>query len=75
MRRYSDIDPQDIDPEINRPYSNYSTSSLDTSFHDHEMEIDDDFEGVDNRELLKRYRAGDDEAGEELLRRQSEGGL
>lgn len=37
-----DIDPRDIDPETGRPYSNYSSPSLDTSFHDHEMEVDDE---------------------------------
>lgn len=37
---YYDIDPQDIDPETGRPYSNYSSPSLDTSFHDHEMDVD-----------------------------------
>ena len=36
------IDPQDIDPETGRPYAGYSSPSLDTSFHDHEMEIDED---------------------------------
>lgn len=36
MNRYSDIDPQDIDPDTGRPYSNYSSASLDTSFHDGE---------------------------------------
>lgn len=39
---YSDFDPQDIDPETGRPYSNYSSPSLDTSFHDGEMDIDDE---------------------------------
>lgn len=38
MNRYSDIDPMDIDPETGRPYSNYSSPSLDTSFHDGEMD-------------------------------------
>ena len=38
---YCDFDPMDIDPETNRPYSNYSTDSLDTGFHDHEMDVDD----------------------------------
>lgn len=42
MNRYWDIDPQDIDPDTGRPYSNYSSPSLDTSFHDHEMDVDDD---------------------------------
>lgn len=73
MSRYWDIDPGDIDPDTGRPYSNYSSPSLDTSFHDAEMAGgDDEFEGVDNRELLRLYRAGDDAAGEELLRRQSD---
>lgn len=36
------IDPQDIDPDTGRPYAGYSSSSLDTSFHDHEMDVDDD---------------------------------
>jgi len=40
--RYDDIDPRDIDPETNRPYAGYSSPSLDTSLHDHEMAIDDD---------------------------------
>lgn len=39
--RYDDIDPMDIDPETNRPYSNYSSPSLDTSFHDAEMDVDE----------------------------------
>lgn len=38
---YWDIDPQDIDPDTGRPYSNYSSPALDTSFHDNEMDIDD----------------------------------
>ena len=37
MARYDDIDPQDINPDTGRPYPNYSSPSLDTSFHDHEM--------------------------------------
>lgn len=36
---YLDIDPQDIDPETGRPYANYSSPSLDTDFHDHELDI------------------------------------
>lgn len=36
------IDPQDIDPDTGRPYAGYSSPSLDTSFHDHEMDVDDD---------------------------------
>lgn len=45
--RYDDIDPQDIDPDTGRPYSNYSSPSLDTSFHDTEMDVDDDDEDDD----------------------------
>lgn len=41
MSRYDDIDPMDIDPNTGRPYSNYSSPSLDTSFHDGEMDIDE----------------------------------
>lgn len=37
---FFDIGPQDIDPETGMPYSNYSSPSLDTSFHDHEMAVD-----------------------------------
>lgn len=39
---YWDVDPSDIDPETGRPYSNYSSPSLDSSFHDHEMDTEDD---------------------------------
>lgn len=39
---YYDINPMDIDPDTNRPYANYSSASLDTSFHDGEMDVDDD---------------------------------
>lgn len=35
----SDIDPSDIDPETGRPYPGYSSPALDTSFHDHEMDV------------------------------------
>lgn len=42
MSRYDDIDPMDIDPETGRPYANYSSPSLDTSIHDHEMDVDDE---------------------------------
>lgn len=35
------IDPQDIDPDTGRPYANYSSPSLDTSAHDHEMDVDE----------------------------------
>jgi hypothetical protein len=40
-----DIDPQDIDPETGRPYANYSSPALDTSFHDAEMDDDDSYPG------------------------------
>lgn len=36
------IDPQDIDPETWLPYPGYSSPALDTSFHDGEMDVDDD---------------------------------
>ena len=39
--RYSDIDPMDLDPDTGRPYVNYSSPSLDTSFHDAEMDVED----------------------------------
>lgn len=42
MGRFDDIDPGDIDPDTGAPYANYSSPSLDTSFHDHEMDVDDD---------------------------------
>jgi hypothetical protein len=42
MNRYHDIDPMDLDPETGRPYSNYSSPSLDTSFHDAEMAGEED---------------------------------
>lgn len=35
------IDPRDIDPDTGRPYANYSSPSLDTSFHDDEDEDDE----------------------------------
>ena len=41
MARYDDIDPMDLDPDTGRPYSNYSSPSLDTSLHDHEMDAGD----------------------------------
>lgn len=43
MGRYDDVHPNDIDPETNRPYAGYSSPSLDTSFHDHEMDDDDSY--------------------------------
>ena len=42
MGRYDDIDPMDIDPETNRPYAGYHSPALDTSFHDGEMDVDDE---------------------------------
>lgn len=42
MSRYDDIDPMDIDPDTGRPYANYSSPSLDTSFHDAEMDVGDE---------------------------------
>lgn len=42
MSRFDDIDPMDMDPNTGRPYSNYSSPSLDTSFHDGETDEDDD---------------------------------
>ncbi len=46
--QYDDIDPQDIDPDTGRPYANYSSPSLDTSFHDAEMDVDDEEDTVAN---------------------------
>jgi hypothetical protein len=40
VSRWDDIDPQDIDPDTGRPYAGYSSPSLDTSFHDAEMDVD-----------------------------------
>ncbi len=42
MSRYSDIDPQDLNPATGRPYSGYSSPSLDDSFHQGEMDVDDE---------------------------------
>ena len=39
---YWDVAPSDLDPDTGRPYSNYSSPSLDSSFHDHEMDTEDD---------------------------------
>lgn len=39
------IDPQDIDPDTGRQYPGYSDDAIDTSFHDHEMDVDDDDDG------------------------------
>ena len=50
MSRYHDIDPQDIDPETNRPYAGYSSPSLDDSFHRHEMELDDPIDRLTDKE-------------------------
>lgn len=42
MGRYDDIDPGDIDPETGAPYAGYSSPALDTTFHDIEMDVDDE---------------------------------
>lgn len=42
MPRYDDIDPGDIDPETGAPYAGYSSPALDTTFHDIEMDVDDE---------------------------------
>jgi hypothetical protein len=56
---YWDIDPMDIDPDTGRPYSNYSSPSLDTSFHDHEMDVDEPEPTVEEQLLaaLKEVRS------------------
>lgn len=41
MSRNDDIHPDHIDPQTNRPYADYSSPSLDSSFHDGEMAVDD----------------------------------
>lgn len=41
------IDPSDIDPDTGRPYPGYSSPSLDTSFHDGEMDVDDEDDDPD----------------------------
>lgn len=65
MPRYDDIDPQDIDPETNAPYANYSSPALDTSFHDQEMDVDDEDACTDRRGHEWAYTGtqygGDDE--------------
>jgi hypothetical protein len=38
------IDPQDIDPDTGRPYPGHSSPSLDTTFHDIEMDVDEEEE-------------------------------
>ncbi len=57
MSRYSDINPMDLDPDTGRPYSNYSSPSLDTSFHDTEMDVDD-LPSVEDAALLLLERLG-----------------
>lgn len=42
MSRDWDIHPDHIDPETNRPYADYSSPAIDTSFHDAEMDVDDE---------------------------------
>ena len=49
MSRYDDIDPRDIDPDTGRPYANYSSPAIDTSFHDHEMAVDDPVDAAIDR--------------------------
>lgn len=56
MGRYDDIDPQDIDPDTGRPYGNYSSPSLDTSFHDGEMDDDPPTEAERLREALRQWK-------------------
>lgn len=58
MARYDDIDPMDIDPETGRPYSNYSSSSLDTSFHDGEMDCDDEDEVLADLRVIEKALLG-----------------
>lgn len=54
--RYSDIDPMDIDPDTGRPYANYSSPSLDTSFHDAEMDVvDTEASLLDELALMRRF--------------------
>ena len=45
MSRFPDVDPGDLDPETGRPYANYSSPSLDTSFHDAESAGEDEDDG------------------------------
>jgi hypothetical protein len=52
-----DIDPQDIDPETGRPYPGYSSPSLDNSFHETEMRVDDDDFGDGALGKAKRHLA------------------
>lgn len=63
MRRFDDIDPMNIDPDTNQPYANYSSPSLDTSFHDGEMDVDEETEAQEiEREFTKivqRVEAGE----------------
>lgn len=55
---YYDIDPMDIDPDTGRPYSNYSSPSLDTSFHDGEMDWDDDQTDLEDLKLIESALLG-----------------
>lgn len=61
MSYFDDIDPQDIDPDTGRPYSNYSSPALDTSFHDREMDVDLDAELADFQDRLARMTEFDPE--------------
>lgn len=38
----SDVHPDHIDPDTDEPYPDYSDDALDSSFHDSEMDVDDD---------------------------------
>lgn len=58
MSRYPDIDPMDIDPETGRPYANYSSPALDTSFHDHEMAGEEDEDDLARRAGIAACAAG-----------------
>lgn len=50
---YPDVHPDHIDPETNAPYADYSSDSLDTSFHEHEMDVDDAPDEVMHDALLQ----------------------
>lgn len=52
--RYDDIDPMNIDPNTGRPYSNYSSPALDTSFHDGEMAVDDEDSVLSDLRVFER---------------------
>lgn len=58
MGRYDDFDPMDLDPATGRPYSNYSSPALDTSFHDGEMDVDLDESPLAALKAAERFVAG-----------------